>query len=477
MHQEGVVTARRCSIDQCLAGGHSAQYPSNLGSTFHLQAIWAIITPVRDLQQIIQILAQIVEPHDFLRQVPACFSPSQVSIMRRLWLIFTQAVTVSVAALFVVGTLKPEWVHGNGSTAQPTVTIVEAALAPAPNSPVGVPASVSYARAAQQALPAVVHIYTRQAAKVPSHPLMNDPLFRHFFSTPERTGLGSGVIVDPQGFVLTNNHVIENADEIEAVLNDGRKFEARLIGRDPETDLAVLKLASVDSLPSIAFAPVDSLIVGDVVLAIGNPFGIGQTVTMGIASALGRHHLGINTFENYIQTDAAINPGNSGGALVDGVGRLVGINTAIYSYAPPDGTNSANSPSGGGLGIGFAIPVSIARSVLEQIITNGSVVRGWVGVEMREITPELVKLFGLTSGHGVLIYSVLNGSPADKSGVKPGDVLVAVDGREVQAPYEMLDLVASLPPGQVAAFRLLRENKQIELKIPVGRRPPPLAMR
>jgi serine protease DegS/serine protease DegQ len=397
--------------------------------------------------------------------------------MRRLWLIFTQAVTISVAVLLVVGAFKPEWVHRDDPAAPATVTIIEDATAPAANSPSGDPASVSYAKAAQRALPAVVHIYTRQAAKVPNHPLMNDPIFRHFFSTPERTGLGSGVIVDPQGFVLTNNHVIENADEIEAVLNDGRKFEARLIGRDPETDLAVLRLASANSLPAITFAPVDSLTVGDVVLAIGNPFGIGQTVTMGIASALGRHHLGINTFENYIQTDAAINPGNSGGALVDGTGRLVGINTAIYSYAPADGSRNANSPSGGGLGIGFAIPVSTARNVLEQIIKNGSVVRGWVGVEMREITPELAKLFGLASEHGVLIYSVLNGSPADKSGVKPGDVLVAVDGREVQAQHEMLGLVAALPPGQVATFRLLRENKAIELEIPVGRRPPPLAMR
>jgi serine protease DegS/serine protease DegQ len=398
--------------------------------------------------------------------------------MRRLWLIFTQAVTISVAVLFVVGTLKPEWMHRDDSVSPATVMIVEDASMPVTNSPPSVQVGVvSYAKAAQRALPAVVHIYTRQAAKVPNHPLMNDPVFRRFFSTPERTGLGSGVIVDPQGFVLTNNHVIENADEIEAVLNDGRKFEARLIGRDPETDLAVLRLTQAASLPTIAFAPSDSLTVGDVVLAIGNPFGIGQTVTMGIASALGRHHLGINTFENYIQTDAAINPGNSGGALIDGRGRLVGINTAIYSYAPPDGTRNVNSPSGGGLGIGFAIPVSTARNVLEQIIKNGSVVRGWVGVEMREITPELVKLFGLASERGVLIYSVLNGSPADKSGVKPGDVLIAVDRQEVQAQHEMLDLVASLPPGQVATFHILRENKKIELKISVGRRPPPLAMR
>ncbi|MDR2925337.1 MAG: trypsin-like peptidase domain-containing protein [Azoarcus sp.] len=395
--------------------------------------------------------------------------------MRRLWLIFAQAVTISVAALFVVATLKPEWLRGNGSAAAPPVTILEAALSPGEALPNANPDAVSYAGAAQRALPAVVHIYTRQAAKVPNHPLMNDPVFRHFFSTPERTGLGSGVIIDPQGFVLTNNHVIEDADEIEAVLNDGRKFEARLIGRDPETDLAVLRLTDAQSLPVIAFAPADSLAVGDVVLAIGNPFGIGQTVTMGIASALGRNQLGINTFENYIQTDAAINPGNSGGALVDGAGRLVGINTAIYSRS--NGSRDADAPSGGGLGIGFAIPVSIARKVLEQIISNGEVVRGWVGIEMREITPEFAQSFGFPSAQGVLIYSVLHGSPADKSGVQPGDVLVAVDGQEVQAPREMLDLVAALPPGQVTAFRLLRGKSTIELKIPVGRRPPTTATR
>ena len=391
--------------------------------------------------------------------------------MRRLWLVFAQTVTIGVAVMFVLITLKPEWGYRDGASS--SLTIVEAPMASAPTLPVGEPSTVSYAGAAQRALPAVVHIYTRQTARVPDHPLMNDPVFRHFFSTPERTGLGSGVIVDPQGFVLTNNHVIEGADEIEVVLNDGRKFEAHLIGRDPETDLAVLKLINASSLPAIAFAPADSLTVGDVVLAIGNPFGIGQTVTMGIASALGRSHLGINTFENYIQTDAAINPGNSGGALVDGAGRLVGINTAIYSRS----NRGVDSPSGGGLGIGFAIPVSIARKVLEQIVMHGEVVRGWVGIEMREITQELAESLDLASNRGILITSVLNGSPADKSGVQPGDVLIAIDAQEVQIPREMLDLVASLPPGKVAVFRLLRGSRKIELKILVGRRPRAVAIR
>jgi serine protease DegS/serine protease DegQ len=384
--------------------------------------------------------------------------------MRRLWLVFAQAVTISVAVLFVVGTLKPEWMRGSTAPVQATTaTIVEApAPAPAPAAAAGTH-SGSYADAAQLALPAVVHVFTRQTAKVPEHPLMNDPLFRRFFGSQERTGLGSGVIVSPEGFVLTNNHVIEDADEIEVALNDGRKFDARLIGRDPETDLAVLQLTAGGALPNIALAPADSLAVGDVVLAIGNPFGVGQTVTMGIASALGRHHLGINTFENYIQTDAAINPGNSGGALVDSAGRLVGINTAIYSR------------SGGSLGIGFAIPVSIARKVLEQIIANGEVVRGYVGVETREITPELASSFGLPEKGGVLVSGVRRGSPADQSGVQPGDVLVAIDGQGVQNPRDMLSLIAALPPGQTAAFRLQRADKEIELKIAVGRRPPPEA--
>ncbi|MDR1661746.1 MAG: trypsin-like peptidase domain-containing protein [Azoarcus sp.] len=384
--------------------------------------------------------------------------------MRRLWLIFAQAVTISVAALFVVGTLKPEWLRGAPATppAAPAVAIVEA-LNPAASAA----GTGSYAEAARKALPAVVHIYTRQTAKVPNHPLMNDPLFRRFFGTPERNGLGSGVIVSPQGFVLTNNHVIDGADEIEVVLNDGRKFDVRLVGGDPDTDLAVLQLKADAALPSIAFAPVDSLAVGDVVLAIGNPFGIGQTVTMGIASALGRHHLGMNAFENYIQTDAAINRGNSGGALVDSAGRLVGINTLIYSTGSGEGA----------LGIGFAIPVSIARNVLEQIIANGEVVRGWIGVEMREITPEAAASFDLPATADILIYSVLNGGPANRGGMLPGDILMAIDGKSVQAPDNLLDLIATLPPGRTVTFRVLRARKEIALKIVVGRRPPPATRR
>ncbi|MER2553730.1 MAG: trypsin-like peptidase domain-containing protein, partial [Thauera sp.] len=325
--------------------------------------------------------------------------------MRRLWLIFAQAVTVSVAVLFVLNTLKPEWLRK--ATPAAVVAILEA--------PAGLertPAPGSYAPAAQRSMPAVVHIFTTKGGRNQRNPLFDDPLFRHFFGErpdngPSESGLGSGVIVSPDGYVLTNNHVIETADAIEVALNDGRKFAARLVGRDPETDLAVLRIDGEAVLPAITFSASDSLAVGDVVLAIGNPFGVGQTVTMGIVSALGRSQLGINTFENYIQTDAAINPGNSGGALVDGAGSLVGINTAIYSR------------SGGSLGIGFAIPVSIARNVLEQIVATGEVVRGWIGVEIQELTPELAASFGYRDASGALIAGVLRGSPADRAGVRP----------------------------------------------------------
>lgn len=381
--------------------------------------------------------------------------------MRRLWLIFAQAVTASVAVLFVLNTLKPEWLR----SAAPSSVV---AILEAPGGTAARPAQDSYAEAAQRSMPAVVHIFTSKTARTPRHPLLNDPLFRHFFgdrqddgTRQESAGLGSGVIVSPEGFILTNNHVIEAADEIEVALNDGRKFVAKVIGRDPESDLAVLRINTDTPLPSITFSRGDMLNVGDVVLAIGNPFGVGQTVTMGIISALGRSHLGINTFENYIQTDAAINPGNSGGALVDSSGNLVGINTAIYSR------------TGGSLGIGFAIPISIARNVLEQIVATGEVTRGWVGVEIREITPELANSFGLQDTQGALIAGVLRGSPAERGGVLPGDVLIAVDGQSVLDTRAMLERVAALQPGQNALFRVRRNGKDVELTVAVARRPIP----
>ena len=381
--------------------------------------------------------------------------------MHRLWMIFAQAVTISVAVLFVLSTLKPEWVGERPML--PAITIQQAA------APAATPSGkvvASYADAARAALPSVVHIFTSKEVKSQRSPFADDPLFRHFFgdrldNRPQQraSGLGSGVVVSPEGYILTNNHVIEAADEIEVALNDGRKLPARIVGRDPESDLAVLQVKPEGKLHAITFGHTEQLSVGDVVLAIGTPFGVGQTVTMGIVSALGRSHLGINTFEDFIQTDAAINPGNSGGALVDTAGNLVGINAAIYSR------------SGGSLGIGFAIPVSLARNVMEQIIQNGSVTRGWIGVEVQAITPELAESFSLPSSGGTLISGVMRGSPADRAGVKPGDVLLAVEGRKVNDPQAMLEAIAALAPGRKAGFELRRGKEKFDVRVEIGRRP------
>ncbi len=383
--------------------------------------------------------------------------------MKRLWFIFTQAVTVSVAVLFVIQTLKPEWLDRHAiSAATGGIVAIQEAAAPAARPHGG----ASYAEAARKAVPAVVHIFTSQEVKQP-HPFLNDPLFRHFFGDrfgdqPQRqSGLGSGVVVSADGYVLTNFHVVEGADEIEVASNDGRKFKAKVVGADPESDLAVVKVHADSKLPVITFAALDSLRVGDVVLAIGNPFGVGQTVTSGIVSALGRSHLGINTFENFIQTDAAINPGNSGGALVDADGLLVGINTAIYSQ------------SGGSMGIGFAIPVSLAKNVMEQIIKTGSVTRGWIGVEVQEISPELAESFRLPGTEGAIIAGVMRGSPADKAGIVPGDVLLSVAGKPVKDAQSMLELIAALPPGEAAKFNIRREGRNLELSGVIGKRPKP----
>jgi serine protease DegQ len=332
----------------------------------------------------------------------------------------------------------------------------------------------SFRDGAKRALPSVVHVFTSKKIGKRRHPLADDPLFRHFFGDePEdrrddeaaKSGLGSGVIVSPDGYVLTNYHVIEGADQIEIALDNGRTHQAQPVGGDPETDLAVLKLLpgrdGAANYPAIDLGRMEDVGVGDIALAIGNPFGVGQTVTMGIVSALGRSHLGINTFENFIQTDAAINPGNSGGALVDVDGRLIGINTAIYSR------------SGGSMGIGFAIPISTVRSVMEQIIRDGSVTRGWIGVEVQEITAELAESFGLPSTDGALIAGVQRGSPADKGGVKPGDVLLSVADKPVKDPQAMLNLIAALKPADTVAFTFRRQARPIQLPIRIGKRPPP----
>jgi Do/DeqQ family serine protease len=375
--------------------------------------------------------------------------------MKRLWLVFAQSVTVLLAAFFVVATLKPQWLDRRPNL--PTVVPVLESAAPTHSTG----STSGFSGAARAASPAVVSINTSKAAVNNIH--SDDPWFRFFFGdqpqAQPQTGLGSGVIVSPAGYILTNNHVIEEADEIEVMLNDGRKSIAKVIGTDPETDLAILKI-ELTELPVITLGNSDALSIGDQVLAIGNPFGVGQTVTGGIVSALGRTQLGINTFENFIQTDAAINPGNSGGALVDVNRHLMGINTAIYSR------------SGGSMGIGFAIPTSTARSVMEAIVRDGQVTRGWIGVEPQELSAELAESFGIPAGSGVIITGVLQNGPAAQAGIRPGDVITRVAGREVGTVAQLLSAVAALPPGTSAAVDVVRRDGKTQLNVTPARRNP-----
>jgi len=382
--------------------------------------------------------------------------------MRRLWLLFAQTATVGLALLFIVTALKPEWlskIPNSGALLRSSSTI------PILEAPPNVAAPVSYREAANIAMPSVVNIFTTKEVKRRKNPLLNDPLFRRFFDEggnvqPEKqSSLGSGVIVSPSGFIITNNHVVNSADEIDVVLSDGRTAIAKVVGNDPETDLALLKI-DLPNLPAITLGHLEKASVGDVVLAIGNPFGVGQTITMGIISALGRNHLDINTFENFIQTDAAINPGNSGGALIDTNGNLLGINSAIFSQ------------SGGSLGIGFAIPVSTVKSVMEDIMKNGRVIRGWIGVEPQEITPELAEIFGVKEKAGILIAGVVRDGPADRAGVRPGDILIKVNDTEVTDQTSMMNLVAQLPPDKKAKLTFLRKGKKLTLDVVVGTRRP-----
>jgi serine protease DegQ len=384
------------------------------------------------------------------------------SAMRKLWLIFAQTATVCLAVLFVVSTLRPDLLTWSARSNVVTVKEKESqAEAPAR-------VTTSFSDAARKAMPAVVNIFTSQQVKRPRHPFTDDPVFRYFFGEPptagpeRRAGLGSGVIASEQGYILTNNHVIESVDQIEVALADSRKVPAKVVGTDPETDLAVLKV-EVKDLPAITFAKTEQLRVGDVVLAIGNPFGVGQTITLGIVSGLGRSQLGITVFENFIQTDAAINPGNSGGALVDANGNLVGINTAIYSQ----------NPQGASIGIGYAIPASTARQVMEQIIQKGSVTRGWIGVGVQDVTKEIADSFKLAVPGGVLITQVERGGPADKAGVKLGDVLLRVNDRAVGDTTGMLNMIAALQPGEQVRLKLARNQSQSELSVTIGRRPRP----
>jgi len=378
--------------------------------------------------------------------------------MRRYWLLFAQAVTVALGVFAVVAALRPAWL------ARPPAHVgigAPGAAVPVLQAPAG-PTPGSFREAAGRAMPAVVNILTSKALHE-AHPLLKDPFFRRFFGDKplpdeQMASLGSGVIVSPDGYILTNYHVIEGADEIEVGLADGRKTAATIVGTDPETDLAVIRI-QLPKLPVIVLGDPDGARVGDVVLAIGNPFGVGQTVTMGIVSALGRNNLHINHFENFIQTDAAINFGNSGGALVDTRGNLLGINSAIYSQ------------TGGSVGIGFAIPVSTAKTVLDAIIQHGQMVRGWIGVESQDITPELSDSFALGRDHGAIIAGVVRGGPAERAGVRPGDILVAVQGKPVTSTNDMLNLIADLAPGSKARLTIMRKSRETALDVTVGRRP------
>lgn len=391
-------------------------------------------------------------------------------MFNRLWLLFAQVVTIFLAAFFIIATLKPNWLtDAQMSSMVQSVTLKEGSYDSAVTNP------GSYHDAVKKSMPAVVNIFTSKVSAKPKTRKGNggnsaDPLFKFFFGDqpPDfepSSSLGSGVLVSPEGIILTNHHVISDADEIDVALADGRKFKAKIIGSDPETDIAVLKIDAKQLPPPITLGKIDSAHVGDVVLAIGNPFGVGQTVTSGIISALGRDHVGINTFENFIQTDAAINPGNSGGALVDTRGNLIGINTAIYSN------------NGGSMGIGFAIPINLAKQVMESILSNGSVTRGWIGVEPQNLNKELLESIGLpTNTVGVLLSGVLEGGPAARGGVVPGDVLIAVNGDSCKDVRQLLNQIAQIEPGNEANLKVLRKGKELGLKVQTGKRPKPKTM-
>jgi serine protease DegQ len=388
-------------------------------------------------------------------------------MFNRLWLLFAQTVTILFAVWFIAATLKPNWISDQGvSSIVDSVTLKEGAYEGNSLSP------GSYHDAVKRSMPAVVNIFTSKVSAKPktrkgSKQNPADPLFKFFFGDqpPDEepsSSLGSGVLVSPEGIILTNHHVINDADEIDVALADGRKVKAKVVGSDPETDIAVLKIEAKQLPTPITLGKIESVHVGDVVLAIGNPFGVGQTVTSGIVSAMGRDHVGINTFENFIQTDAAINPGNSGGALIDTRGNLIGINTAIFSN------------NGGSMGIGFAIPINLAKQVMESILKNGSVTRGWIGVEPQNLSRELSESLGLPGNtEGVLISGVLEGGPAARGGVKPGDVLTAVNGNKTKDVRQLLNQVAQIGPGNEASLRIFRKDKELELKIQTGKRPKP----
>ena len=382
--------------------------------------------------------------------------------MKRIWLIFAQSATIALGVCLALTVVKPGWLDALQQRPAQLVTVREAA--PVVAAPGKAVLAGSYAMASAKAQPAVVNIYTSKQVKVPVHPLLNDPFFRRFFgervpyATQRASSLGSGVIVSAEGYIVTNNHVVESADEIEVALSDGRTASAMVIGSDPESDLAVIRI-QLGKLPVATIGDSDRLQVGDVVLAIGNPFGVGQTVTMGIVSALGRTQTEVNPFESFIQTDAAINPGNSGGALIDAQGNLIGINTAIYSK------------TGASHGIGFAIPVNAVRKVMEQIMRQGSVTRGWLGVEMQNLTPDLAASFNLPVKRGIIIAGVVRNGPAYQAGIRPGDVLIEIAGQPVTESVAAINQIAAIAPGSSTPMTIVRNGQALQLQVEVGKRP------
>ena len=377
------------------------------------------------------------------------------SLAWRLWLLIAQVIAVSAGLLIAWKAFGPEPV----APARTDVVALREAphadtSASAPNGKaVMTRLEGGFRAAAAKASASVVNIYTRKAP-----PRQLPGWLRPYGGSDEeaaqgQSSLGSGVIVAAQGFILTNNHVVEGADEIAVMLPGGKVAEARVVGTDPETDLAVLRVEA-KGLQPITFADPASVQIGDIVLAVGDPFGVGQTVTQGIVSATGRNRLGINTFENFIQTDAAINPGNSGGALVDASGHLVGINTAIYSR------------SGGSQGIGFAIPVSLARQVMEQIIATGRVSRGWLGVSARDVIHETTG-----AAAGAALVAVQRGGPADRAGLRTGDTVLSINGKEIIDTAALINETAALSPGTQAQFKILRGREAVSLAVELGQRP------
>ena len=365
--------------------------------------------------------------------------------------VFTSVAT-GLAAAFLLVLLRPDLVAPQGPEL------------PAISSPG--PAVESYADAVAVTAPSVVNVFATKVTRTRRDPLLDNPLFRRYFGYQQEplyrqeNSLGSGVIVDVNGYILTNNHVIDGASEIRVVLGDGRQLPARIVGTDPDTDLAVLQAGGEIGLPLARLGRSEQLRVGDVVLAIGNPFGVGKAVSLGIVSATGRNQLGLAAFENFIQTDAAINRGNSGGALINTRGEVVGINTAILSE------------SGGSHGIGFAIPAQIAREVMRAIIEHGRVVRGWLGITVQNLTQaqaETLRLEGVAGGS--LVAEVLSGGPADRAGVQAGDVITHIDGQPINDSVQLLNLVASYRPSSAVQLEILRERRPAQLRAQVAERP------